>query len=35
MLTGADLPDWSVPSNQTVQLPLIDLADCQSFDEQC
>lgn len=35
VLTGADLPGWSVPANQTFQPPLMDLEDCQSFDEQC
>ena len=35
VLTGSALGDWSAPANQTVKLPLTDLEDCQTFDEQC
>src|SRR4051794_13366895 len=35
VLSGSALGDWSVPANQTVKLPLTDLEDCQTFDEQC
>jgi hypothetical protein len=37
VLTGAQLsdPTWVAPSNFTGKLPLIDLTECQSFDEQC
>jgi hypothetical protein len=34
-LTGASFPGWSAPANQTAQPPLVDLKDCQSFDEKC
>ena len=35
VITGKDLPGWSVPANQTVKVPFLDLKDCQSFDEKC
>lgn len=35
IMTGALFADWSAPSNTTVKLPLTDLKDCQSFNEQC
>jgi hypothetical protein len=35
VLKGSDFAGWAVPANQTVKLPLTDLASCQSFDEQC
>src|SRR3954470_24889523 len=35
VLTGSDFPGLSVPANQTVKVPFMDLKDCQSFDEQC
>src|SRR4051812_41818803 len=35
VLSGSALGDWSARSNQTAKLPLTDLEDCQSFDEQC
>src|SRR3954471_11883353 len=35
VLTGSDFPGLSVPANQTVKVPFMDLEDCQSFDEQC
>jgi hypothetical protein len=31
ILTGADLPDWSVPANQTAKLPLTDFAACPTM----
>src|SRR5215218_2201729 len=35
ILTGQDFGHWSVPANQTARLPLLDLTECQSFDEEC
>ena len=35
VLKGSDFPGWAAPANQTAKLPLTDLADCRSFDEQC
>ena len=35
ILTGANFPGWSAPANQTAQPPLIDLTQCQSFDDKC
>jgi hypothetical protein len=35
VLTGASFGTWSAPQNFTGLLPLIDLTQCQSFDEQC
>jgi uncharacterized membrane protein len=35
VLKGSDFPGWAVPANQTVKLPLMDLASCQTFDDQC
>src|SRR3954447_13891206 len=35
VLTGSDFPGLSVPANQTVKVPFLDLKDCQSFDEKC
>src|SRR5919197_445984 len=35
VLTGVELPGISVPANQTVKVPFMDLKDCQSFDEKC
>jgi hypothetical protein len=35
VLSGRDFPDWSARADHTLRLPLLDLADCQSFDEQC
>ncbi|MDQ6914992.1 MAG: hypothetical protein M3155_04190, partial [Actinomycetota bacterium] len=30
VLTGKDFPDWSVPANQTVKVPLTDTVDCHA-----
>ena len=35
VLTGQDFPNWSVRSNFTARLPLVDLTKCQSFDARC
>jgi len=35
ILTGRDLADWSARSNFTFRMPLLDLTECQTFDEQC
>ena len=35
VLTGQDFPNWSAPSNFTARLPLVDLTECQTFDEKC
>src|SRR2546421_8645556 len=35
VLTGASFGTWSAPQNFTGLLPLIDLTQCQSFDEKC
>src|SRR4051812_46807876 len=35
VLTGRDFGTWSARSNFTARLPLLDLADCQTFDEKC
>jgi hypothetical protein len=35
VLTGASFGTWSAPQNFTGQLPLVDLTECQTFDEQC
>jgi hypothetical protein len=35
VLTGASFGTWSAPQNFTGLLPLIDLTQCQTFDEKC
>jgi hypothetical protein len=35
VLTGQDLGAWSADSNFTFRMPLLDLTECQTFDEQC
>jgi hypothetical protein len=35
IITGQDFGAWSAESNFTFRLPLLDLTECQSFDEQC
>jgi hypothetical protein len=35
VLTGKDFAPWSTFSNLTAKAPATDLAECQSFDEQC
>jgi hypothetical protein len=35
ILHGSDFGDWSAPPNFTARLPLVDLQDCQTFDERC
>src|SRR2546423_6991100 len=35
VLTGRDFGSWSARSNFTARLPLLDLTECQTFDEQC
>ena len=35
VLTGAHFPNWSVTPGVSLRLPLLDLLDCQTFDERC
>jgi hypothetical protein len=35
VLTGESFGRWAAPANQTLRLPLLDLTECQSFDERC
>ncbi|MFN2615637.1 MAG: hypothetical protein ABR581_00780 [Thermoleophilaceae bacterium] len=35
VLTGRDFGSWSARSNFTARLPLLDLTECQTFDEKC